>query len=418
MIVRRPPLPAGDRIAHLVESLLPGKSPSVIRLRQQILDFSANVSARTVLLHGPIGAGKSTVARAIGFLKRIAPLAQEEVERHIRNLRFDGPGRIDIKLMPWYLELSLTGLVESLAERQLFGIGKKKATDVEEGPGIFETAANGRFIRDETGSKVTGGVVFLDEIGDLTAALQAKLLPVLSGGVFYRVGEEADPKGGRPYEGVTATASWQKLDGRLRPDLLSRVSEYVIQVPGVADRPDDFTTIVESMEAALVEEYKARIERLCTAEPGVDRAYWRHRLSLVRPIDEGTMRLLASASWDRLGNLRGLTAAVQRIVIGGEGPRLVLETLPVIAEGPGVQVADSKALLSRLLSRPADGSGLAQHVRTLEIEDRRRLRALLAEDGPARAALAQALGVEEDRLVVQIQQLDRTRGRAAGRRRT
>src|SRR5207247_1527658 len=131
VIVRRPALPGGDRIAELVEQLLPGKSASVGRLRQQVLDFSANICAKTVLLRGPIGAGKSTVARTVAFLKRIAPLAQGEVERHIANLRYDAPGRIELGLMPWYVELPLTGLVESLAESQLFGVGKGKATNVE-----------------------------------------------------------------------------------------------------------------------------------------------------------------------------------------------------------------------------------------------------------------------------------------------
>lgn len=417
MIARRPQLPGGDRIAELVEQLLPGKSAGIVRLRQQVLEFSANVCARTVLLRGPIGAGKSTVARTIGFIKRIAPLAQGEVERHIANLRYDAPGRIDIRLMPWYVELPLTGLVESLAESQLFGIGRRKATTVEARPGIFEAAATGRGMHEEAGSKITGGAVFLDEIGDLPRSLQPKLLPVLSGGIFYRIGEEADPRGAKTYDGITIAASWRDLEDLIRPDLLSRLSTYVIDVPSIADRREDFSIIVESIQTMLIADHRRRVERLCTADPGVDRAYWRQRIELVRPVDKATLGLLAVADWDRFGNLRGLTAALERIVAGGENPQYVLDALPVIPDEPSGQAPDSKVLLSKLLARKADGSGLAQHMRSIELEDRRRLRSLLAEDGAAQATLARALGIDEDRLAIQIQQLDRTRTRTSGRHR-
>src|SRR5262245_60019435 len=157
MTTNQAELPAGGRITRLLEELLPGKSAPMVRLRREVLEFCANPCARTVLLRGPIGAGKSTVARAIGFFKRIAPLTSEHVERHIQHLRYDGPKRIDHKLMPWYVELPLTGLVETLADRQLFGIGRGKATGVEERAGVFEQAAKGH-IGDEAGSRVTGGV--------------------------------------------------------------------------------------------------------------------------------------------------------------------------------------------------------------------------------------------------------------------
>ena len=414
---RRPALPAGDRIAALVEALLPGKSVSVVRLRQQVLDFSSHVTARTALLRGPIGAGKSTVARGIGFIKRIAPLLLEEVEMHIRHLKYDGPGRVSDKLMPWYVELSLTGLVESLADTQLFGYRKGAFTGaIESKAGVFEQAATGRGMTGEAGSKVTGGVVFLDEIGDLPASLQAKLLPVLSGGAFYRVGQEGI-KASEPYEGVTITASWRNLETLVRPDLLSRISAYVIDVPGIEDRLEDLSLIVDNIQAAVVEDYKRRVEKLCTADPAVDRAYWRRRVDAIRLIDEAALSVLTAADWARLGNLRGLTTAVERIVIGGEQPSYVLGTLPTISDGRSADPPDARTLLTRLLVRSADGGGLAQHVRAVELEDRARLRDLLGQDSGAHAALAKALGVPEDRLAIQAQQLDRTRTSARRRRR-
>ena len=416
---RRPSLPAGDRIAELLETLIPGKSMSVVQLRQQVLDFSAHISARTVLVRGPIGAGKSTVARAIGLLKRIAPLAQDHVETLIQGLTYDGPGRVSEKVMSWYVELSLTGLVESLADSQLFGYRRGSFTGAtEDKPGVFEQAAIGRGVpkggERADGSKITGGVVFLDEIGDLSPSLQAKLLPVLSGGAFYRVGQEGI-KPSDPYEGVTITASWRNLDKLVRPDLLSRISAYVIDVPGIDERVDDLPVIVETIQSAIVKDYKSRVEKLCTIDKAVDRAYWRHRVDAIRLIDGSAMAALASADWAHLGNLRGLTAAVERIVIGGEHPKYVLGTLPTISDGRASSPPDAQTVLARLLSRPADGTGLAQHVRAVELEDRARLRDLLAEDEGARNAVAKALGIPVDRLATQAQQLNRTRTRARRR---
>ncbi len=410
-------LPAGERIARLVEELLPGKSLSILRLRREVFDFCANPCATTVLLRGPIGAGKSTVARAIGFLKRIAPLMDEQVERHIQDLRYDGPNRIDIKLMPWYVELPLTGLVESLAESQLFGIGRGKATGVLEGAGVFERARKGQGIRDEVGSKVTGGVVFLDEIAELSQSLQAKLLPVLSGGVFYRVGTEGDRASAQTYEGVTIAASWRRLDGIVRPDLLSRISAYVIEVPGVDDRREDFSMVVTSIQQALLDEFRGRVARLENADPGVDLAYWRQRRDLMKSLDQASIDALTAAPWARLGNLRGLTAALQRALIGGEDPRRVLDKLPVISEDRALGAPDPGVLLTRLLARTPGGSGLAAHLREIELEDRRRLRTLLSEEPATRAALARALDISDEKLAVQVQQLDRQRIRSARRRR-
>jgi DNA-binding NtrC family response regulator len=419
---RRPSLPAGDRIAELLETLIPGKSMSVVRLRQQILDFSAHISARTVVLRGPIGGGKSTVARTVGFLKRIAPLAQDEVETLIKHLTYDGPGRISEKFMAWYVELSLTGLVESLADSQLFGYRKGAFTGAtEDKQGVFEQAAIGRGVpkggERAAGSKITGGVVFLDEIGDLSPSLQAKLLPVLSGGAFYRVGQEGI-KASDPYEGVTITASWRNLEALVRPDLLSRISAYVIDVPGIDERLDDLRVIVETIQSAIVDDYKNRVERLCTVDPAVDRSFWRRRLDSIRLIDESAMAALSGADWARLGNLRGLTTAVERIVIGGENPKYVLGTLPTISDGRTSSPPDARSVLPRLLSRSADGTGLAQHVRAVELEDRARLRDLLTEDEGARSAVAQTLGIPEDRLTTQAQQLNRTRTRVRRRPRT
>ena len=107
--------------------------------------------------------------------------------------RWNRANQIDSRFMAsWYVELPLTGLVETLAEAQLFGAVKGAFTGATDRAEIFEQASTGRISTSDPSlaAQVTGGVVFLDEIGDLSESLQAKLLPVLSGGAFYRVGAE------------------------------------------------------------------------------------------------------------------------------------------------------------------------------------------------------------------------------------
>src|SRR5436190_14711654 len=115
--------PALGAMRRLLELALPGASRSTRRLRDDILDFALSPSARSVLLQGPIGSGKSTVARLIAFLKRIGPLTEAEALRLVNDIRFDGPNRIDLRLLvPWFVELALTGVVDTLAEAQLLGV--------------------------------------------------------------------------------------------------------------------------------------------------------------------------------------------------------------------------------------------------------------------------------------------------------
>src|SRR6185312_7458576 len=171
------------------------------------------------------------------LLKRVAVMTAREAESFLELAPFSGPKLLDIRyLSSWYREMPLTGLVESLADLQLFGSSKGTFTGATDRAGIFESASTGQMHRGDVpvGAAVTGGVVFLDEIGDLAPNLQTKLLPVLSGGVFYRLGTEGRGDAGLHFNGIVITASWKRLDGgRLRPDLLSRVAPYTIVLPGI-----------------------------------------------------------------------------------------------------------------------------------------------------------------------------------------
>src|SRR5262249_1867243 len=153
----------------------------------------------------------------------------------------------------------------------------------------------------------------------------------LSGGMFYRVGEESDPKLGKPYTGITITASWRNLADRVRPDLLSRISGSVIDVPGIDERRDDLTTLILTIQSAPLAEHKKQIDAI-RLDADVDRTYWHHRRDTIGPLDGTSLQLLLKTDWARLGNLRGLTTALERIVVGGEPSEYVVETMPSISD--------------------------------------------------------------------------------------
>jgi transcriptional regulator with AAA-type ATPase domain len=271
---------------RFLEHALPGDSQCARHLRKQILDFVANPSSKSVLLTGPIGAGKSTLARLIGLLKRVAHLDPAAAQAMLDAAPRTNRAVNTLYMTTWYVELALTGLVETLAESQLFGTVKGGFTDAVARPGIFEQALSGRISKDDPpiAAQVTGGIVFLDEIGDLSESLQAKLLPVLSGGSFYRVGAEGKSQHELQFRGVTITASWKAIDRRLRPDLLSRISSTVIHVPGIDDRAEDFDLLFSNVEDSALSNLRRDIDRLLL-EPTVARSYWVERLANLRPLD-------------------------------------------------------------------------------------------------------------------------------------
>jgi transcriptional regulator with GAF, ATPase, and Fis domain len=185
------------------DRLMVGDSPKM----QRVIDLVARVadSQASVLIRGESGTGKEMVARLI----------------HGNSPRKDGP----------FVAINCAALPETLLESELFGIERGVATGVEARPGKFELAK--------------GGTVFLDEIGDIPTALQAKLLRVLQE-------REVEKLGGRrriPIDVRILTATHRNLEemiekGEFRQDLYYRLKVVEITLPPLRERREDIPKLV------------------------------------------------------------------------------------------------------------------------------------------------------------------------------
>jgi transcriptional regulator with GAF, ATPase, and Fis domain len=221
----------------------------------------------TVLLTGESGTGKEIVAR---FLHRASP-------------RAGGP----------FVALNCAALPDQLLESELFGSEKGAFTGATAArPGRIEQAA--------------GGVLFLDEVGEMSLPVQAKLLRVLQEREFQRLG------GRRPLKADVRIIAATNRDlaaaiahGTFREDLFYRLSVFEIHLPPLRERPEDIPALLE----AFLGEIGRGVGRPAA---GVSR--------------EARDKLLAY-TWP--GNVRELRNAVERAVILCEGGLITGEHLPM-----------------------------------------------------------------------------------------
>jgi hypothetical protein len=190
----------------------------------------------TTLILGESGTGKELVARAIGHARYI-PFDQES-----RSFRAD--------FDRCFAALSLSALSPTLIESELFGHKR----------GAFTGALQNRVGWLESCSPF--GSVFLDEIGELDAQIQVKLLRVLQSRVFQRVGETEDSR----FEGKLLAATHRDLPGeiergRFRQDLYYRLCADVIHTPSlreqIADSPDELPGLISIITRRIVGEEDA-----------------------------------------------------------------------------------------------------------------------------------------------------------------
>jgi transcriptional regulator with GAF, ATPase, and Fis domain/pSer/pThr/pTyr-binding forkhead associated (FHA) protein len=213
------------RAALKLDSELVGSSQALKKI-EGLISRVANTSA-TVLIRGESGSGKELVARAI----------------HNNSLRRDSP----------FVTLNCAAITESLLESELFGHEKGAFTGAtEKKAGKFEAADR--------------GTIFLDEIGEMPPSTQAKLLRVLEGHPFERVGGNTQIKVDVRVVAATNRPLEQAVrEGQFRPDLFYRLQVVEILVPPLRNRLDDVPALAEHFLKKFTRETGRRIKGFTTA---------------------------------------------------------------------------------------------------------------------------------------------------------
>jgi two-component system, NtrC family, response regulator AlgB len=234
---------------------------------------TAASSDATILLTGESGTGKNVLARQI----------------HEWSSRRDRP----------FVVVNCTTLSEHLLESELFGHMQGSFTGaIKDKPGRLEAA--------------NGGTVFLDEIAELSPALQSKLLRFLQDQRFERVGGEQTINVDARIIAATNRNLMQEIAaGRFRSDLYYRLNVISLRMPALRERPADTLPLAQIFLA----EAAARNRRI-----GLQ-------------FSEEAGKALAAYSWP--GNIRELRNAVERAVVLSRGATLRREDLPDILFQPG-----------------------------------------------------------------------------------
>jgi transcriptional regulator with PAS, ATPase and Fis domain len=233
------------------------------------------------------------------------------------------------------VSLNCAAIPEALLESELFGHARGAFTGAfRDQPGLFEAAR--------------GGTLLLDEVGDMPAAMQAKLLRVLQEGRFRRVGEQQE----RASDARIISASLHDLGalvaaGRFREDLFYRLNVVAIAVPPLRERPEDIPLLVD----LFLDEIAPR--------PAIDRA---------------ALALLLSYRWP--GNARELRNELHRAAALSDGRIAPGDLSPQLASGEGP---------------PAEARGSLAAVR--EAAERHAIRRALERAGGSVTVAARLLGI-------------------------
>ena len=245
-------------------SAMIGRAPAMQEVFRTIGRLSR--SSMTVLITGESGTGKELVARA---LHEHSPRAQQA-----------------------FIALNTTAIAAELLESELFGHER----------GAFTGADSRRVGRFE---QADGGTLFLDEIGDMSPALQTRLLRVLAEGEFYRVGGQTPIR----VDVRVIAATNQDLEaavgtGRFRDDLLHRLNVIRIITPPLRERREDVPLLLDYYLREAARELSVETKRIAP---------------------EAVARLCA---FDWPGNVRQLVNACRRLTVSAPGAEIRIEDIP------------------------------------------------------------------------------------------
>jgi transcriptional regulator with PAS, ATPase and Fis domain len=279
-----------------------GGAPSM----QELYDLLERIapSDSTVLIQGENGTGKELVARAI----------HQESRRRDRK----------------FVITNCSAFNDNLLDSELFGHRRGAFTGaVVDKPGLFEVADTGTF--------------FLDEIGDMSPALQVKVLRVLQEGTFTRVGDTETRKVDvRIIAATNRDLAGMVAAGRFREDLFYRIHVLHVELPSLRERREDIPL--------LIEEFLAR-----------------HRKTRTKRLAPGCAAQLLVYPWP--GNVRELENEIERLVVlAGDAPVISAELLsprirhwspseqPTLAADSGSLPAAVEALERRMI-----GAAMRRH---------------------------------------------------------
>jgi two-component system response regulator AtoC len=250
----------------------------------------------TVLIRGESGTGKEMVARALAA----------------SSLRRDKP----------FVKVNCAAIPTELLESELFGFERGAFTGaLQHKPGKFEFANH--------------GTMFLDEIGDMSLPLQAKLLQVLQDGEFSRLGGKHDVR-----VDVRVVAATNKdleravADGQFREDLFFRLNVVSINLPPLRERREEIPTLIDY----FLKKYSVQYNKPC-----VD-------------LSADTMRLLFDYDWP--GNIRELENLIKRTVVLGTEDSIRKEIAHGVAVAAQRQAAGI-SLQAAVTGRPVRARALA-----------------------------------------------------------
>ena len=325
----------GDFYTHLLRqeapSLLVGHSPS---LRRLLADLQAVAPTdATVLILGESGVGKEKVAQEI----------------HRLSLRVTHP----------FIAVDCCSLQEALFESELFGHERGAFTGaVQRKSGLIEHAS--------------GGTVFLDEIGEIPPAIQAKLLRILETKRFRRLGGTEDLVADvRIIAATNRDLADMASRGEFRQDLLYRLNAFTVQVPPLRERRDDILPIA----------------RYFLSHPSVTRRTGK-RLS------EAAEQALVAYDWP--GNVRELRNVIERaVILSGNKMRIDQEHLTLPKPAMGANHDESRNMVTLTFN----------HEPTLAEIEQSYLALMLERHQGRRNAVAKAMGIGERTLYRMIGQL-------------
>jgi two-component system, NtrC family, response regulator AtoC len=302
-----------------------GDSDAMVAVRTLLKKIAAS-PASTVLLTGESGTGKDLAAKVLHY-------ASDRATKSFMNI-------------------TCSALPENLLESELFGHERGAFTGADrQKRGLFETA--------------DGGSVFLDEIGEMVPALQAKLLRFLEEKTFKRVGGAVDIR----VDVRVIAATNRKLEeevrqGKFREDLYYRLNVLPIPLPALRERAKDIPLLLKYYIDAFNTEFKKRVQGIAP----------------------DAMQRLQAYGWP--GNIRELRNAIERAMLLGEGTTLTVDDFAM--------TSGQRGRLTEGVELPANGVDLEQLERSLVVQ-------ALERSGWNQTRAATLLGLNRDQIRYRIE---------------